>query len=90
MHALAIARVSFAVSFTLQYVSGMSYLAAVVLAQEPDEAIAYATLVILLQVIPRATGNVITTSGCDVDVGGKNTIRSTPDRTSLKFGISCA
>lgn len=44
------ARVSYATATTLQYVTGMSYFAAVVLVQEPDEAMAYATLVTLLQV----------------------------------------
>lgn len=43
-------RVAFATASTLQFVSGMSYMAAVVLVQEPVEAMAYATLVTLLQV----------------------------------------
>jgi len=35
---------------TVQFVSGMSYMAALMLVREPVEAIAYATLVTLLQV----------------------------------------
>lgn len=43
-------RVVFATAHTLQYVSGLTYLAAVILVQEPDEAMAYGTLVMLLRV----------------------------------------
>ncbi|CAN0241010.1 unnamed protein product, partial [Ectocarpus sp. 4 AP-2014] len=45
----AVFRVAFATASTLQFVSGMSYMAALVLVQEPVEAMAYATLVTLLQ-----------------------------------------
>ena len=43
-------RVAYATASTLQLVSGMSYMAALMLVQEPVEAMAYATLVTLLQV----------------------------------------
>ncbi|CBJ30605.1 hypothetical protein Esi_0203_0042 [Ectocarpus siliculosus] len=45
----AVFRVAFATASTLQFVSGISYMAALVLVQEPLEAMAYATLVTLLQ-----------------------------------------
>ncbi|CAB1120808.1 unnamed protein product [Ectocarpus sp. CCAP 1310/34] len=47
----AVFRVAFATASTLQFVSGMSYMAALVLVQEPVEAMAYATLVTLLQAL---------------------------------------
>ncbi|CAM9582311.1 unnamed protein product, partial [Scytosiphon promiscuus] len=45
----AVFRVAYATASTLQFVSGISYMAALVLVQEPAEAMAYATLVTLLQ-----------------------------------------
>ncbi|CAM9942370.1 unnamed protein product, partial [Ectocarpus sp. 12 AP-2014] len=45
----AVFRVAFATASTLQFVSGMSYMAALALVQEPVEAMAYATLATLLQ-----------------------------------------
>ena len=46
----SVLRVAYATASTLQLVSGMSYMAALMLVQEPVEAMAYATLVTLLQV----------------------------------------
>lgn len=46
----AVLRVAYATASTVQFVSGMSYMAALMLVQEPVEAMAYATLVTLLQV----------------------------------------
>lgn len=43
-------RVAYATASTLQFVSGMSYMAALVLVQEPMEPMAYATLVTVFQV----------------------------------------
>ncbi|CAM9503718.1 unnamed protein product, partial [Hapterophycus canaliculatus] len=45
----AVFRVAYATASTLQFVSGISYMAALMLVQEPLEAMAYATLVTLLQ-----------------------------------------
>lgn len=43
-------RVAYATASTVQFVSGMSYMAAIMLVREPVESLAYATLVTLLQV----------------------------------------
>lgn len=43
-------RVAYATASTVQFVSGMSYMAALMLVREPVESVAYATLVTLLQV----------------------------------------
>ncbi|CAM9112960.1 unnamed protein product, partial [Pylaiella littoralis] len=45
----AVFRVAYATASTLQFVSGMSYMAALMLVQEPMESMAYATLVTVLQ-----------------------------------------
>lgn len=47
---VSILRVAYATASTLQFVSGMSYMAALMLVQEPKESMAYATLVTVLQV----------------------------------------
>lgn len=46
----SVLRVAYATASTLQFVSGMSYMAALMLVQEPMESMAYATLVTVLQV----------------------------------------
>lgn len=46
----SVLRVAYATASTVQFVSGMSYMAALMLVREPVESMAYATLVTLLQV----------------------------------------
>lgn len=46
----SVPRVAYATASTVQFVSGMSYMAALMLVREPEESMAYATLVTLLQV----------------------------------------